>query len=158
MASRVSRRRILVAAVTIPLLTSACQNRSESQLADDGLLIANAADELQLISLYQQAGAAVPEFAAGFAMVAQQHQQHREVLLAALAQRGQGESASTSATPMPNITMSLDQLREAERVAAQTRLAACIASNSESMAATFATIAASEASHVPFLTPERLST
>ncbi len=111
------------------------------------------AQELALISLYDQAIGLYPQLATQLRTLADQHRQHHDAL--ALADALPDDAADPDATapvgavslPVNDVPGALAALATAERAAADQRTDACVAAQSTTLVRLLALIAASEASH-----------
>ena len=131
---------------------AACSGRAEPEPATPTALPATvatavAAQEQDLVALYDAAIAAFPELAVSIQPIRDQHSQHATSL----------DSASTP-SPLPTtidlpetVEAALVALVSAERRAKRQRIDACVEAGEAGLARTLAFIAASEGSHVPAL-------
>ena len=149
----VTRRQGLTAlAVLGPIgFLAACSSSSDADPIEPTAVPATvstavAAQEQELVQLYDATIAAYPEIAAALQVIRDQHQQHAMALDA---------SSSPSSAPPTEIAESVDRalvaLVSAEKKAMRQRIDACVEAEDAGLARTLAFIAASESSHVPAL-------
>lgn len=151
---RLTRRQGLTAlAVLGPIgLLAACRTSAEpgpepSSQPPAGVSSAVAAQEQELVALYEAVIAAYPALAPSITPIADQHRRHATSLDAS------GSPApSLSPTDLPETAdEALTALVAAERRAMRQRIDACVEASEPGLARTLAFIAASEGSHVPAL-------
>ena len=153
-AIRFSRRQGLTAlAVLGPVgLFTACSSGAaptESTAAPSPATVSSAvaAQERELVALYDAVIAAHPELASALQVIADQHREHAVAL-----EDGGDEAATASVSPAPaEAQAALATLIAAERRAMRQRVDACVEADAPGLARTLAYIAASEGSHVAAL-------
>lgn len=149
----VTRRQGLTAlAILGPVgFLAACSSDSEPDPAEPTALPATvstgvAAQEQELVAMYDAAIAAYPEVASALQVIRDQHLEHAMALDA---------TSSPSPSPTAEVAESVDaalvSLVKAERRAMRQRIDACVEAQEAGLARTLAFIAASEAAHVPAL-------
>ncbi len=149
----VTRRQGLTAlAVLGPVgFLAACSSSSDAEPVDPTsapatVSTAVAAQEHELVQLYDATIAAYPEVATALQLIRDQHEQHAMALDA---------SSSASSAPPTEVAESVDKalvaLVSAEKKAMRQRIDACVEAEDAGLARTLAFIAASESSHVPAL-------
>jgi hypothetical protein len=167
-AREATRRGVLAAAVSLPLVAAGCKGigalgTPPPPLPDVAVVRDAIAGETLMISRYHAVLAAAPALTGSLGPLLEQHREHLARLRARLIEPGAGSqpghspspAGSRSASQVPSTPAAARAyLRQAEQAAA-TALLARLTTAPPALAQLLASIAASEATHALLLTPGR---